>query len=98
MDYGFKRYKDSINPIGKIEFWRTESIDDKKSQEIYGRPWTPSISFDIYDINDLEFCQQIQMNVNRASSCLPPHVGGDLFIIKNYVLINGRVCLNCIQI
>jgi hypothetical protein len=97
IDYEFKRPNDSIKPVGQIKFWRTESIDDKKSQEVYGRPWTPSIDFDIYNITDLEFCERIQININRASSCLPPNVGGDLIIIQNYVLINRWVCVNCIR-
>ncbi len=97
IDYEFKRPNDSIKPVGQIKFWRTKSIDDKKSQEIYGKPWTPSIDFDIYNITDLTFCVQAQININTASSCLPPNVGGDLFIIRNYVLINRWVCVNCIR-
>ena len=97
IDYEFQRPNDSINPVGQIKFWRTESIDDKKSIEIYGRPWTPSIDFDIYNIIDLEFCEQAKININRVSSCLPPNVGGDLIIIQNYVLINRWVCVNCIR-
>lgn len=97
IDYEFKRPQDSIKPVGQIRFWRTESIDDKKSQEVYGRPWKPSIDFDIYNIADLEFCKRAKININKASSCLPPNVGGDLIIIQNYVLINRWVCLNCIR-
>lgn len=97
IDYEFDKPNDSIKPVGKIKFWRTESINDKKSQEVYGRTWTPSIDFDIYNIDDLEFCERIKININRASSCLPPNVGGDLIIIQNYILINRWVCVNCIR-
>jgi hypothetical protein len=97
IDYEFNRPNDSIKPVGQIKFWRTKSIDDKKNLEIYGRPWTPSIDFDIYNITDLPFCVQAHININTASSCLSPNVGGDLFIIQNYVLINRWVCVNCIR-
>jgi len=97
IDYEFKRPNDSIKPVGQIKFWRTESIDDEKSQKVYGRPWTPSIDFDIYNITDLKFCEQAKININRVSSCLPPNIGGDLIIIQNYVLINPSVCVNCIR-
>lgn len=96
IDYEFEKSNDSIKlPVGKIKFWRTESIHDKKSQEVYGRPWAPSIDFDIYNLKDLKFCERIQIHINKLSSCIQPNVGGDLIIIQNYVLINRWVCVNC---
>ncbi len=29
------------------------------------------------------------------SSCVPPDVGGDYFIIGKYIFLNDNVCLNC---
>ncbi|OAD92574.1 hypothetical protein A7A78_01315 [Aequorivita soesokkakensis] len=97
IDYEFEKPNDSIKPVAKIKFWRTESINDKKSQKIYGKPWTPSIDFEIYNINDLEFCKESSYLTKVRSSCVKPNVGGDLIIIQNYVLVNKSVCLNCIR-
>jgi len=87
--------KDSIKPIGKIIFFRTNALSDKLSRKVYGREWTPVISFDIYNISDSAICSEISRWTRIYSSCVPPDVGGDLLTIGKYIFLNRMVCLAC---
>ena len=87
--------KDSIKPIGRIEFRRTKSIKDKLREETYNENWYPSMVFDIYDISDLKYCEEISKKLKIFSSCLDSHLGGDLIINNSYIFYNNSGCLNC---
>ena len=87
--------KDSIKPIGRIEFRRTKSIKDKLREETYNENWYPSMAFDIYNISDLKYCEEISKKLKMFSSCLDSHLGGDLIVNHNYIFYNNSGCLNC---
>ncbi|GAA4810756.1 hypothetical protein [Litoribaculum gwangyangense] len=87
--------KDSIKPIGRIEFRRTKSIKDKLREETYNEKWYPSMAFDIYNISDLKYCEEISRKLKMFSSCLDSHLGGDLIINYSYIFYNNSGCLNC---
>ena len=86
---------DSINPIGIVNFWRTVSIDDSISMVVYGKLWTPHISYKIYNLKDSLYCKEISKKVRFFSSCVPPDVGGDFIILGELILLNTNVCLGC---
>jgi hypothetical protein len=62
IDYKYRIKKSKIQPIGKIEFWRTKPLKDDESRKIYGKDWTPSFEFEIYKITELEFCKKRSLN------------------------------------
>jgi len=95
IDYEIEN-NDSIKPIGRIKFLRTKSIKDSLRREVYNEPWYPSMSFGIYNISDLKYCEENSRRTKFFSSCVDPNVGGDLIINQNYIFLNNVVCLNCI--
>ncbi|MCH2232391.1 MAG: hypothetical protein MK105_18795 [Crocinitomicaceae bacterium] len=79
---------DSINPVGRINFWRNIAIDDSISLKLYGKLWTPRISYDIYNKKDSLYCRNMSRRMRFFSSAIPPNVGGDYIVLGEYVLIN----------
>ncbi|MGH1383150.1 hypothetical protein [Kordia sp.] len=97
ITYDVEKTTDSIQPIAEIEFKRTKVIEDKKRESIHIKEWLPSMEFNIYKIQDLQFCKQKSDFAKRASSCSSPNQGGDLIVVQNFVLLNYSVCTNCIS-
>jgi len=93
IDYKYRIKESAIQPIGIIKFWRIKPVKDKLRREIYGKDWTPSISFEIYKISDLDFCKNRSLNTRMISSCY--NFGGDLLKINNYLFLNNEVCVDC---
>ena len=89
--------RDSVNPIGRIFFSRTKSIKDELREDIYDESWYPSMSFEIYNISDLNYCEEVSNKMRTFSSCMNAHLGGDLIINKKYVFYNNSGCLNCVD-
>ncbi len=90
--------KDSIKPIGRIEFRRTKSIKDKLREDTDNENWYPSMAFDIYSISDLKYCEKISRKMIMFSPCRDsPDIGGDLIINENYIFYNNSGCLNCAE-
>jgi hypothetical protein len=89
--------KDSVKPIAQITFWRTKPIDDGLSLEIYKQLWTPFISYEIYNLSDSTYCYYKSKLTRLISSCIPPNIGGDIFMIGNYIFLNRMVCLRCLR-
>jgi hypothetical protein len=87
------RFQDSVKPIAYISFWRTKPIsnDPKLSDQAH----VPSIDFEIFDIGDSSFCYQTSLHTRIYSSCLPPNVGGDIFVVGKFIFLNRRVCVGC---
>jgi hypothetical protein len=96
FDADFEKLNDSIKPIGQIEFWRTKSVNDKQRQEVYEERWFPSMEFEIYNISNLKYCEELSKRTKILSSCVETGVGGDLIIVKNYIFLNRSVCINCV--
>lgn len=87
--------KESTRPIGKITFWRIKPLDDGISLEINNQLWTPTISYEIFNMRDSAFCLKQSHLTRMLSSCVPPNVGGDIFIIGSFIFFNREVCLSC---
>ena len=80
--------------IGVINFWRTERWDDSKDAEFH-TSWNPHISFDIYNLEDSAIAQNTSRIMRAITSCVPPHTGGDYFIVGNFVFVNPVSCVSC---
>jgi hypothetical protein len=89
------QYKESIRPIGKITFWRIKPLDDGISLKIYNQIWTPTISYEIFNMRDSAFCLKQSHQTRMLSSCVPSNVGGDIFIIGSFIFFNRNVCVSC---
>jgi hypothetical protein len=87
------RFQDSVKPIGFISFWRTKPISNDPI--LYDQPQVPSINFEIFDIRDSSFCYQSSRLTKFFSSCVPPNVGGDVFVIGKFIFLNRSVCVSC---
>lgn len=98
-NYKFKqkdiKENDSVRSLGSLIFYRTRPVIDSSYYKIYKKFWTPEISFDIFNISDSTFCRKLSTNTRYFSSCVPPDVGGDYFVIGQYIFLNRNVCLNC---
>jgi hypothetical protein len=88
--------KDSTKPIGRISFWRTKPFTSP-SQEVSENRWRPFIEFEIYALKDSIYCKKKSIQARIYSSCIAPQVGGDLFIISNYIFLNTQGCVNCLR-
>ena len=97
LTFSFKSiWKDSITkPIAQITFFRTKALYDKRSRLTYGKDWTPQIDFEIYNIKDSVKCFQLSEFTRNVSSCVPPAVGGDIFVVGKFIFLNNSVCLSC---
>ncbi|WP_298425528.1 hypothetical protein [uncultured Kordia sp.] len=93
IDYEIES-KDSIKPIGRIEFLRTKYIKDKLREETYNENWYPTMAFVIYNISDLKYYEKLSRKLKISSSCLDSHLGGDLIINNSYIFYNNSRYLN----
>ncbi len=89
------RTTDSVKPIGLLTFWRTKPIDDSVRKQVYGRLWTPSIEFEVYNMSDSSYCYYKSFRTRVSSSCVAPDVGGDIIMLDNFLFLSRWVCLNC---
>ncbi|WP_452227658.1 hypothetical protein [Lacinutrix sp. MEBiC02404] len=96
IDYDFKDTRNTLKPIGQIEFLRTKSIPDKLRKEVYNEPWFPAIDFEIYNLSDLKYCEEVSKKTKFTSSCVDESIGGDIIIVGNYIFINTWACVNCV--
>jgi hypothetical protein len=89
-------WNDSLaKPIGQITFFRTNPLFDNVNQRSYSKDWTPRIDFEIYNITDSAKCFELAQFTRQVSSCVPPAVGGDIFVIGKFIFLNITVCLRC---
>lgn len=86
---------DSVQLLGKVTFYRVKPLYDSTSLRIYNRNWSPSITYYIYNLSDSAYCYKESLQTKILSSCVPPDVGGNHFIIGKYIFVNFDVCLNC---
>jgi hypothetical protein len=87
--------EDSVKPIGQIKFYRAVALPDSISQHVYGTDWTPVMNFEIYNLRDAAFCRKKATHIRIISSCVPPSLGGDMFIVGQLVFVNPSPCVNC---
>jgi hypothetical protein len=87
------RFQDSVKPIGHISFWRTKPISNDPGLYVQAR--APAIDFEIFDIKDSSYCYKSSWRTIVASSCVPPDVGGDVFVIGKFIFLNRSACVNC---
>jgi hypothetical protein len=89
-------WNDSLTkPIGQITFFRTKPLFDSVNRRSYGIDRTPIIDFVIYNITDSAKCFERSEFTRHISSCVPPAVGGDIFVIGKFIFLNNSVCLRC---
>lgn len=82
---------DSINKIGKLIFWRSESIIDKGNNKY----WNPDISYDVYLQSDWSFIKKLSDSILLVSNCDSINKGGDIQFIGKFILVNTSICVNC---
>jgi hypothetical protein len=80
--------------IGYINFWRTEKWDDNADKEFH-MAWNPGIGFEIFDLKDSSVALNISRQVRLLSSCVAPHIGGDYFVVGNFIFVNSVSCVSC---
>lgn len=83
------------NPsIGRIAFWRTQGFDDNTNKEFH-IAWSPGISFEVFFLKDSIKALEVSKNMRSLALCETPQIGGDWFIIGNFLFVNGESCILC---
>jgi hypothetical protein len=82
--------------IGQIVFWRTKPIADSVYVSRHQEAWTPQISFSVYPLADSVYCEDQSRRFKMSSSCMGPDVGGDIYRVGNFILLNRDICLSCV--
>jgi hypothetical protein len=90
-------FSDSVKPVARIVFWSAKPAAIGADQKQGKNAWTPDISFELFNLSDLTWCKKKSEMTKSLSSCKPPGVGGDLYVVGNYVFLNREVCVNCID-
>jgi len=88
-------YRIDTNLICRIAIFRNKEIPDKLSQQVYGRGIRPSMIFNIYPVSLIDTIKIMSLNCKIYTSCVPPNVGGDYYVLLDYVFINYSSCVNC---
>ena len=88
-------FRMDTNLICRIAIFRNKEIPDKLSQEVYGRGIRPSMIFNVYPIHLIDTIKKMSLECKIFASCIPPNVGGDYYVLQDYVLINYSSCVNC---
>lgn len=87
---------DSSGPgekIGTIFFWRTVSLYDNTTKKY----WKPSISYDVYNLSDVEFVEKKSAEIKSRSNCDSIHQGGEIEIVNTFLLLNTAECVSCLS-
>jgi hypothetical protein len=83
------------NLVCRIAFFRNKEIPDELSQKVYGRGLRPLMILNVYPISLIDTVKRMSLECKILSSCVPPNVGGDYYILKDYILINYTSCVTC---
>ena len=86
--------KDSLI-ICKIMFFRNKPVNDSLYQRVYGGKKTPSIIYSVYPVSMLDSIRTMSKHVQMFTSCAPPSIGGDYYVLNDFILINYSSCVNC---
>ena len=84
-----------VHVVGILTFWRTRELRDTISQKLYHHGWSPSIAYLVFNLSDSAYCKKTSLRIRMLTSCVPPAVGGDYFIIGKYIFLNEQICLEC---
>jgi hypothetical protein len=109
VDFSFKddlnvwRYKAHLrkptnkNPsLGYVIFWRTEMWDDNTDKEFH-MGWNAGIIFQVFNIKDSALGLSLSRFARNSTQCGPPRIGGDWFILSNFLFVNEEPCLACFR-
>ena len=80
-----------IQKIGRIIFWRSESLPVNGADPNF----KPSISFDIFLDYDLAYVIELTNKVRESATCDSVNMGGDIFPVGHFLLVNTSGCVNC---
>jgi hypothetical protein len=80
--------------VGHIAFWRTKGFDDVTDKEFHSA-WSPGISFEIFLLKDSIKARELSAGIASLSLCEIPQIGGDWFILGNFIFVNGESCVMC---
>jgi hypothetical protein len=87
--------KEDSNLICKIVFFRNTPIKDQLFEKVYKTGLKPTMIFNVYPISMVDSVKKMSRLTRVTSSCLPPNVGGDYYVLKNFVLLNYSSCTLC---
>ena len=94
----YERTKDStIQPIANIQFRRLKELEEityREKSETRTYLFKPSINFDVYRSEDMNFCQAQMREKCRMASCAYPDLGSDIIKVKNYIFYNPGLCVS----
>jgi len=80
--------------IGHIAFWRIQGFDDVTDKEFHSA-WRPGMSFEIFLLKDSIKAREISTDIASLSLCEIPQIWGDLFILGDFIFVNGESCVLC---
>jgi hypothetical protein len=72
--------------LGVVSFYRIDSFPGE--ERVF-------VSFNVYPIADSLRCRAKSRLTRSVSSCSYPNVGGDLYRLGDYILLNESVCISC---
>ncbi|HVN58937.1 MAG TPA: hypothetical protein VMT63_11605 [Bacteroidales bacterium] len=81
--------------VCRIILFRNKEISHGHSQQASGKGFTPSMTFNVYPVSMLDKVKRMSSECRKTSSCIAPNVGGDYFVLQDYVLINYSSCVDC---
>ena len=87
--------KEDSNLICRIAFFRNKEIPDELYQKVYGRGLRPLMIFNVYPISLLDTVKRMSLECKIYASCVAPNVGGDYYILQDYILFNYSSCVTC---
>ncbi len=93
--------QDTSHTIGIVVFYSNFPIietvpDDGKTVLKRKSIHYPQISFHVFNIQDLGFCQDIARKIKDTSTCKDNQDAGDYFIAGKFVFMNLEDCYPCI--
>jgi hypothetical protein len=50
---------------------------------------------DVYPISLIDTVKRMSLECKISSSCIPPNVGGDYYVLQDYFLLNCTSCVTC---
>ena len=92
--YKVHMYNRNSDQIGYIILWRAEPWDFSNAE--FHSAWSPNIRFDVFRLIDSLSVFSDVDSIRKSSTCRPPEVGGDRFIIGDFIFANYQFCLTCV--
>lgn len=83
------------NLICRIALFRNRELPDELSMQTYGRGIRPLMIFNVYPVSMIDTVKKMSFKCKVFASCVPPNVGGDYYVLKDFVFINYSSCVDC---